>query len=61
MANLVYNAREAKRLFGFIGSGAILGGILGGYLTSLLAPLIGNENVIFIAALFLGDLYRLAK
>jgi len=54
MANLVYNAREAKRLFGFIGSGAILGGILGGYLTSLLAPLIGNENVIFIAALFLG-------
>ncbi|QWX82693.1 HEAT repeat domain-containing protein [Cellulophaga sp. HaHaR_3_176] len=54
MANLVYNTREAKRLFGFIGSGAILGGILGGYLTSLLAPLIGNENVIFIAALFLG-------
>lgn len=54
MANLVYNTREAKRLFGFIGSGAILGGILGGYLTSLLAPLIGNENVIFIAAIFLG-------
>jgi len=54
MANLVYNPREAKRLFGFIGSGAILGGILGGYLTSILAPIIGNENVIFIAALFLG-------
>lgn len=54
MANLVYNPREAKRLFGFIGSGAILGGILGGYLTSLLAPIIGNENVIFIAAVFLG-------
>lgn len=54
MANLVYNPREAKRLFGFIGSGAILGGIFGGYLTSLLAPIIGNENVIFIAAIFLG-------
>lgn len=54
MANLVYNPREAKRLFGFIGSGAILGGIFGGYLTSLLAPLIGNENVIFIAAIFLA-------
>lgn len=54
MANLVYNPREAKRLFGFIGSGAILGGIFGGYLTSLLAPIIGNENVIFIAALFLA-------
>jgi AAA family ATP:ADP antiporter len=50
LANLVYNAREAKRLFGFIGSGAILGGIFGGYLTSLLAPLIGNENLFFVAA-----------
>lgn len=59
MANLVYNPREAKRLFGFIGSGAILGGILGGYLTSLLAPLIGNENIIFIAAIFLGICIRL--
>ena len=38
LANLVYNIREAKRLFGFIGAGAISGGILGGYLTNLLAP-----------------------
>jgi AAA family ATP:ADP antiporter len=53
LANLVYNVREAKRLFGFIGSGAILGGILGGYLTSILAPFIGNENLVFIAAFFL--------
>lgn len=51
LANLVYNVREAKRLFGFIGSGAILGGIFGGYLTSILAPIIGNENLIFLAAL----------
>lgn len=53
LANLVYNVREAKRLFGFIGSGAILGGIFGGYLTSFLAPLIGNENLIFIAVVLL--------
>ena len=53
LANLVYNVREAKRLFGFIGSGAILGGIFGGYLTSILAPIIGNENLIFLAAFFL--------
>lgn len=53
LANLVYNVREAKRLFGFIGSGAILGGIFGGYLTSILAPLIGNENLIFLAAFLL--------
>ena len=53
LANLVYNVREAKRLFGFIGSGAILGGIFGGYLTSLLAPIIGTENLIFLAAALL--------
>lgn len=53
LANLVYNVREAKRLFGFIGSGAIMGGIIGGYLTSILAPFIGNENLVFIAAFLL--------
>lgn len=53
LANLIYNVREAKRLFGFIGSGAILGGIVGGYLTTILAPFIGNENLVFIAAILL--------
>ncbi|MDO1513755.1 Npt1/Npt2 family nucleotide transporter [Maribacter confluentis] len=53
LANLVFNIREAKRLFGFIGSGAIIGGIFGGYLTSILAPLIGNENLMFVASLLL--------
>ncbi|MEP3373986.1 MAG: Npt1/Npt2 family nucleotide transporter [Maribacter dokdonensis] len=53
LANLVFNIREAKRLFGFIGSGAIIGGIFGGYLTSILAPIIGNENLMFVAAMLL--------
>ncbi len=53
LANLVFNVREAKRLFSFIGSGAIMGGIFGGYLTSILAPLIGNDNMIFLAACLL--------
>lgn len=53
LANLVFNIREAKRLFAFIGSGAILGGIFGGYLTSFLAPIIGNDHMIFLGALFL--------
>ncbi len=53
LANLVYNIREAKRLFGFIGSGAILGGIFGGYLTSILAPVIGNEHMILVASVVL--------
>ncbi|MCB0557799.1 MAG: HEAT repeat domain-containing protein [Lewinellaceae bacterium] len=54
LANLVFNAREAKRLFGFIGAGAIAGGIFGGYLTSLLAPSIGSENLPFLAAFLLS-------
>ncbi len=53
LANIVFNPREAKRLFGFIGAGAIAGGIFGGYLTSLIADLIGSENLPFVAAFLL--------
>lgn len=50
LANLAYNVRDAKRVFGFIGAGAIAGGICGGYFTSLLANLVQTENLLFIAA-----------
>ncbi len=53
MANLVYNVREAKRVFGFIGAGAIAGGIFGGYLTSLLTKILYTENLLFVAAALL--------
>lgn len=53
LANVVFNAREARRLFSVIGGAAIGGGIFGGYLTSVLAPLIGSENVLFVGAFFL--------
>jgi AAA family ATP:ADP antiporter len=52
-ANIVFNAREAKRLFGLIGSGAITGGIFGGYLASLLAPVMGSENLLFVGVILL--------
>ena len=48
LANIVFNTREAKRLFGFIGAGAIAGGIFGGYLTSVLAHLISSENLLLV-------------
>lgn len=54
MANIIFNAREAKRLFGFIGSGAIAGGIFGGYLTNFLAPIIRSENLIIVFLAILG-------
>lgn len=59
LANWVFNVRDAKRLFGFIGSGAILGGLFGGYLTSLFAPIFGNEFMLVVAALMLLSLLPL--
>ncbi|PTM13566.1 MAG: hypothetical protein DA408_06150 [Bacteroidetes bacterium] len=50
LANMVFNARAAKRLFGIIGTGAIAGGITGGYLTSILAEPLGSENMLFVGA-----------
>jgi len=53
IANLVFDLREAKRLFGFIGAGAIAGGIFGGYLTTFVANFFGNSIVSLIAAILL--------
>ncbi len=50
LANAIYDARQAKRIFGFIGAGSIVGGIGGGILTNLLAPLLGTRNLLVIAA-----------
>jgi AAA family ATP:ADP antiporter len=59
LANLVFNIRDAKRLFGFIGSGAILGGLFGGYMTSLFAPVLGNDFMIVLASIMLLSLLPL--
>ena len=53
LANLVYNVREAKRVFGFIGAGAIAGGIFGGYLTSILTNFLNTEDLLFVAGVLL--------
>ena len=53
LANMVFNAREAKRLFGFIGAGAIAGGVFGGYLTSIVVSAYGNKTVILLAAILI--------
>ena len=50
LANCIFNAREAKRLFGIVGAGAIAGGIFGGYLTRFLAAILGSANLLFISA-----------
>jgi len=53
LANYVFNAREAKRIFGLLGAGGIAGGILGGYLTRYLAPVLGTEQLLFLCVGFL--------
>src|SRR3954463_15697965 len=49
LANVVYDPRQAKRLFGFVGGGAPLGGVAGNAL-ALYAPQIGSTNLILPAA-----------
>jgi AAA family ATP:ADP antiporter len=49
LANIVYDARQAKRLFGFIGGGAPLGGIAGNAL-AVAAPAFGAVNLLLPSA-----------
>ncbi len=50
LANLVYDPRQAKRLFGFIGAGAPLGGIAGSILTVRYVQKIGSVNILLVSA-----------
>ena len=53
LANYVLTTREAKRSFGFIGSGAILGWIVGGLATRTAVSRFGTENMLGFVALAL--------
>ncbi|HXZ79377.1 MAG TPA: Npt1/Npt2 family nucleotide transporter, partial [Terriglobales bacterium] len=50
LANLVYDPRQAKRLFGFIAAGAPLGGIAGSILTASYVKEIGSVNILLVSA-----------
>ena len=53
LANHVMTTREAKRSFGFIGSGAILGWIVGGLVTRAGVSRFGTENMLGLVAVAL--------
>jgi AAA family ATP:ADP antiporter len=54
LANYVMTTREAKRAFGLIGSGAILGWIVGGYLTRTIVGRFGTESMlVWVSAVLL--------
>ncbi len=50
LANDIYDPRQAKRVFGFIGGGASLGGMTGSGLTSLLAKRVGTDSLLLLSA-----------
>jgi len=52
LANIVYDPRQAKRLFGFIGGGAPLGGVAGNALAQQ-APVIGSTNLLLPSAVLM--------
>src|SRR5262245_7219044 len=54
LANDIYDARHAKRLFGFIGGGASLGGATGAWITKTIVGRVGTENVVLVSAAVLG-------
>ncbi|MBN1566705.1 MAG: HEAT repeat domain-containing protein [Acidobacteria bacterium] len=53
LANAVFDPRQAKRLFGFIGGGSSLGGIIGSALAKKYAVQIGTENLLLFSVGFL--------
>jgi AAA family ATP:ADP antiporter len=50
LANAIYDARQAKRIFGFIGGGTALGGMTGAGLTSLIAETVGTNTLLLWSA-----------
>ncbi|MGE0043225.1 MAG: Npt1/Npt2 family nucleotide transporter [Vicinamibacterales bacterium] len=53
IANDVYDARQAKRLFGLIGGGASLGGATGAGLTTALVEALGQNAMLLVSAAIL--------
>ncbi len=50
VANDLYRPREAKRLFGLVGSGGILGGMVGSGIAASWAHLVGTRHLLLISA-----------
>lgn len=48
IAQDLYDARSAKRAFGWIGAGRITGTIVSGFVAGAIAPIIGTENLIIV-------------
>ncbi len=54
LANQVLTTREARRVFGLVASGAIAGGIFGGFFSKIVAKRLGAESLLIGMALFIA-------
>jgi len=54
VANCILSTREAKRIFGMVGSGAILGWIFAGFLSRTVVKALGTESLLPAMALLLA-------
>ena len=54
LANLIFDPRQAKRLFGFIGAGSSLGGLVGGSLPAFFVQTLGSRHLLLVSAVVLG-------
>ncbi len=54
LANAIYDPRQAKRIFGFIGGGSSLGGLTGAGITALIAEPLGTNALVLFSAVFLA-------
>ena len=61
VADDLYRPRDAKRLFGLIGAGGILGGLLGSSIAAVGAQVIGTASLLLIAAGLLALCWVLAR
>ena len=50
VGNLLFTTRQAKRLFGPVGVGLIVGAITGGTIASQAVEAVGSENLLYLAA-----------
>jgi AAA family ATP:ADP antiporter len=55
LANFLWTTREAKRLFGMLGSGGILGGIFAGFVSARLTRSFGAESLLLLMAIPLAS------
>jgi AAA family ATP:ADP antiporter len=50
LANEIYDPRQAKRVFGFIGGGSCLGGAMGSYILTATVAITGPTNLLLVSA-----------